>query len=66
MDEAQFCSRISMIFKGKTLVTDTPDNLKKLAASESNPKPTMQDAFIELILRERENSATVPDNGGAG
>lgn len=66
MDEAQFCSRISMIFKGKTLVTDTPDNLKKLAASESKSQPTMQDAFIELILRERENSAVVPDNGGAG
>lgn len=66
MDEAQFCNRISMIFKGKTLVTDTPDNLKKLAASESKPEPTMQDAFIELILRERENGAAAPGNGGAG
>ncbi len=70
MDEAQFCNRISMIFKGKTLVTDTPDNLKKLAASEKNPKPTMQDAFIELILRERENAkqfqgGEISDAGGA-
>lgn len=67
MDEAQFCNRISMIFNGKTLVTDTPDNLKKLAASGKNPEPTMQDAFIELILRERKTQAGgAQDISGAG
>ncbi len=53
MDEAQYCDRISMIFKGKTLVVDTPSGLKNMVKSEKNSEPTMQDAFIELILRER-------------
>ncbi len=53
MDEAQYCDRISLIFKGKTLIVDTPDNLRHLVKTDKNPEPTMQEAFIELILRER-------------
>jgi len=52
MDEAQFCDRISLIFKGKSLVTDTPSGLKSMVKTKENPNPTMEDAFIELILRE--------------
>jgi len=52
MDEALFCNRISLIYKGKSLVTAPPDELKSLVRSADNPNPTMEDAFIELILRE--------------
>lgn len=51
MDEAQYCHRIALIFKGKTLITSTPDELKNLVKTESRPEPTMEDAFIELILK---------------
>ncbi len=51
MDEAQFCDRISLIYRSKSLVTGTPDELKNLVKTEQNPNPTMEDAFIELISR---------------
>lgn len=44
MDEAEFCDRISLFYKGEVIATGTPDELKKTA----NVK-TMEDAFIELI-----------------
>lgn len=49
MDEAQFCDRIALVYKGKILKTDTPDNLKNSVKSNKNPDPTMEDAFIEII-----------------
>lgn len=52
MDEALYCNRISLIYKGKSLVTDTPLGLKNMVRTKENPAPTMEDAFIELILRE--------------
>lgn len=49
MDEAQFCDRIALVYKGKILKKDTPDNLKNSIKSKSNPNPSMEDAFIEII-----------------
>ncbi len=59
MDEAQYCDRISLIFKGKSLITAAPDELKNSVKTEENPDPTMEDAFIELISREN-NKVMVP------
>lgn len=63
MDEAQFCNRISLIFKGKSLVCDTPSGLKNMVKTDKNPNPTMEDAFIELILRE-EGAQNAQSSGG--
>lgn len=52
MDEAQYCNRISLIYKGKSLITAPPETLKNLVKSDKNPNPTMEDAFIELICCE--------------
>lgn len=49
MDEAEYCDRISLIFRGKTIAEGTPDSLKQSVACESLPEPTLEDAFIELI-----------------
>ena len=49
MDEAQFCDRVALIYKGKILVIDTPYNLKNSIKNEKNQNPTMEDAFIEII-----------------
>lgn len=51
MDEAQFCDKIALCYKGKILVTDTPDNLKNSVKSEKLKHPSMEDAFIEIIRR---------------
>lgn len=49
MDEAEYCDRIGLVYKGKIINMGTPDSLKKLAVSEENPSPTLEDAFIQLI-----------------
>jgi ABC-2 type transport system ATP-binding protein len=45
MDEAQYCDRIMLIYKGKAIATGTPDELKSKVSKDA----TMEDAFIQLI-----------------
>lgn len=49
MDEAEYCDRIALIYRGKVIHIDTPDGLKDIAKSEQNPNPTLEDTFIRLI-----------------
>jgi ABC-2 type transport system ATP-binding protein len=49
MDEAEYCDRIALIYKSKVIHMDTPTALKALAITETNPTPTLEDAFIQLI-----------------
>lgn len=46
MDEAEFCDRIGLIYKGKLKVIDTPEGLKKQVPSSAYSHPTLADAFI--------------------
>jgi ABC-2 type transport system ATP-binding protein len=49
MDEAEYCDRIGLVYRGKLIAAGTPDELKKLAATADRPDPSMEDAFIALI-----------------
>jgi ABC-2 type transport system ATP-binding protein len=49
MDEAEYCDRISLIYRGKSIALGSPDELKAKVASRDNPDPTMEDAFIALV-----------------
>jgi ABC-2 type transport system ATP-binding protein len=49
MDEAEYCDRIGLVFRGQLIAQGTPDELKALTATGDNPDPTMEDAFIALI-----------------
>ncbi len=49
MDEAEYCDRIALVFRGKIIAAGTPDQLKAQVASTANPDPTMEDAFITLV-----------------
>lgn len=49
MDEAEYCDRIGLVYHGKIIAAGTPDDLKHQVASEQNPNPSMEDAFIELV-----------------
>jgi len=53
MDEAEYCDRMALVFRGKLIAVGTPDDLKASAATPEQPDPTMEDAFIELIHRNR-------------
>ena len=65
MDEAEFCDRISLFYKGETIATGTPEELKRKAmglnpshkpSSERGELPNMEETFITLIKEsEREN-----------
>lgn len=49
MDEAEYCDRIGLVYRGKLIASGTPDDLKSLAADDEQPDPTMEQAFITLI-----------------
>jgi len=49
MDEAEYCDRIGLVYRGKLIANGTPDQLKESVATTENPDPTMEDAFIELV-----------------
>lgn len=53
MDEAEYCDRIGLILHGRLIAAGSPDVLKEMATTSEKPDPTMEDAFIELVLRER-------------
>ena len=46
MDEAEYCDRISLIYRATQIATGTPDELK---ASTGKAGATMEDAFAALI-----------------
>lgn len=52
MDEAEYCDRVALIYRGKVIHMETPDKLKELARSEENQDPSLEDAFIKLIEEE--------------
>jgi ABC-2 type transport system ATP-binding protein len=54
MDEAEYCDRIGLVFRGQLIANGTPDELKRLTATADNPDPTMEDAFIALIAGKEE------------
>lgn len=49
MDEAEYCDRIGLVYRGKLIASGTPDALKAQTADEAHPDPTMEHAFITLI-----------------
>lgn len=54
MDEAEYCDRIGLVYRGRLIAVGTPDELKEMAATTERPDPTMEEAFIALILNNQE------------
>ena len=51
MDEAEYCDRIALIYRGRAIAVGTPDELRQSVADGGMPDPTMEDAFISLVRR---------------
>ena len=49
MDEAEYCDRIGLIYRGINIATGTPDELKDSVRDEHMPEPTLEEAFIALV-----------------
>ncbi len=56
MDEAEYCDRVALVFRGRIIAAGTPDELKSKAATDQDQDPSMEEAFIELIQREAEET----------
>ena len=53
MDEAHYCDRISLFYKGETIATDAPCELIRKANAKN-----MEEAFSKLITETKENEHT--------
>jgi ABC-2 type transport system ATP-binding protein len=51
MEEAEYCDRISLIYRARLVAEGSPDALKSEVRDAELPDPTMEDAFIRLIER---------------
>jgi ABC-2 type transport system ATP-binding protein len=53
MQEAEYCDKIALIYKGKAIAIDSPHEL----ILKISPNATMQEAFIELIKRSDDDES---------
>jgi ABC-2 type transport system ATP-binding protein len=51
MDEAEYCDRIGLVYRGQLIALDAPDALKESVRSAEHPDPNMEETFIGLINR---------------
>jgi ABC-2 type transport system ATP-binding protein len=49
MDEAEYCDRLAIIYRGRMIAMGTPDALKAANATPDRPEPSLEDAFVRLI-----------------
>jgi ABC-2 type transport system ATP-binding protein len=57
MEEAEYCDRISLIYRGRSIAIGSPDELKARIATPELPDPTMEDAFVALIEAHDQRAA---------
>lgn len=56
MEEAHYCDRFLIQDRGRVLILGTPDEVRRAGATPGNPEPTMEEAFIEIVERSREEA----------
>jgi len=49
LDEAEYCDRIALIYRGHVIAEGSPDALKERVRGAAHPEPTLEDAFIALV-----------------
>ncbi|MDQ7073226.1 MAG: ATP-binding cassette domain-containing protein [Gammaproteobacteria bacterium] len=54
MEEANYCDRLVIMASGEILAMGTPLSLRQRVRSETNPDPSMEDAFISLIEQQKQ------------
>jgi ABC-2 type transport system ATP-binding protein len=57
MDEAEYCDRVALIYRGMSIAIDTPDALQARVRTRALPNPTLEDAFIALIEAQDKREA---------
>ncbi len=49
LDEAEYCDRIGIVYRGRLIALGSPDAIKDSARTAQSPDPTLEDAFIALV-----------------
>ena len=49
LDEAEYCDRIGLVYRGQVIAHGSPDELKTSVRDAQRPEPTLEDAFIALV-----------------
>ncbi|MEO5338795.1 MAG: ATP-binding cassette domain-containing protein, partial [Magnetospirillum sp. WYHS-4] len=57
LDEAEYCDRVGIVYRGRLIALDTPDALKDGARGAACPDPTLDDAFVALIAADGREAA---------
>jgi ABC-2 type transport system ATP-binding protein len=57
MDEAEYCDRVALIYRGKCIAVDTPEALQHSVKSVNLPSPTLEEAFIGLVEAHEQEAA---------
>jgi ABC-2 type transport system ATP-binding protein len=57
LDEAEYCDRIALVYRGRIIATGSPDALKTSVRTAEQPHPTLEDAFISLVEHDTEDAA---------
>jgi len=62
MDEAEYCDRIGLVYRGRVIAIGSPDDLKAQVRGPEIPEPSLEDAFVALVeaddrARERKEAA---------
>lgn len=52
MDEAEYCDRIALVYRGRVIAIGSPDDLKDGVRGEQLPEPSLEDAFVTLVERD--------------
>ncbi|QEH32305.1 putative ABC transporter ATP-binding protein YbhF [Aquisphaera giovannonii] len=49
LDEAEYCDRVALVYRGRVIAAGSPDDLKDSVRTAANPDPTFEDAFVDLV-----------------
>jgi ABC-2 type transport system ATP-binding protein len=52
MEEAEYCHRLALMYRGSIIALGAPVDLRDELRSAELPEPTMEDVFVSLIERE--------------
>ena len=52
MEEAEYCDRMLILARGVELALGTPEQIRALARTADDPRPSIEDAFVALAGRE--------------
>ena len=53
MEEAEYCDHMVIMMNGRVLAGGTPAEIRKVGSAPDKTEPTMEDAFIHIVLQEQ-------------